>query len=169
MPIFEREIPIDISGLGIILHSPDAARHIAPGEDYFTANYSTETAVQRHVQVGSIIGFGTGSPGRFRLRIREGYPAPDRINGCRYRLRLGLVCSGGRVCVRDLYELMDWNPDCPSERMFDLADGIYHVTLCSNPPESGIIGDDQLIWLFLQQLPEFPALAREGIPTLWTE
>jgi hypothetical protein len=61
---------------------------------------------------------------------------------------------------------MDWQPECPAEQTIELNDGFYHVTLCSDAPESGILGDNQTIDVFFQKLEAFPTLAKHGIPTL---
>ncbi len=134
--------------------------------DYLTSNYTTEKQVQKHIQKGDIVGFSTGSSGVFLLRIHSGYPDNEYLQHCEYKLRLGLECRGGIVCFRDLYELLDWRQDCPNEQSISLPDGYYHVTLCSNSPESGILGDDQTIDVYLQPVENFPRLAKEGVPTL---
>jgi hypothetical protein len=130
MSVDGREMTLEISGLGIVFHSPQAASHIAEGEQYLESNYTTEKQVQSHIQKGSIVGFGTGTPGTFILRFHTGYPDEAFLQGSDFKLRLGLDCRGGRVCFRDLYELMDWRADCPPERTLELEDGCYHVTLC---------------------------------------
>jgi hypothetical protein len=61
---------------------------------------------------------------------------------------------------------MDWAAEFPPEQSIQLGPGIYHVTLMSDLPTSGVLGDDQEIDVYFQALDEFPALAREGIPTL---
>ena len=43
-----------------------------------------------------------------------------------------------------------------------------HVTLCSDSPASGVLGDKQEIFVYLQKLPELPKLAKHGIPSLCT-
>lgn len=55
-----RTIEMDVVGLGIVFHSPRAAAHIAEGEDYLAENYSDDRGVQKHIQAGSIVGFGAG-------------------------------------------------------------------------------------------------------------
>ncbi|RBP41172.1 hypothetical protein DES53_1071 [Roseimicrobium gellanilyticum] len=159
-------ITLDISGLGIIMYSPAHAAHIAQDEDYFTANYWRESDVQRHIQKGTIVGFGTGSSGRFKLDFFEGYPTDARIEEAEFKYRLGLVVTGGKICIRDLYDLMRWSVACPESQILTLKDGIYHVTLCSDSPASGILGDDQRIEIYLQPMAEFPAIATTGIPSL---
>lgn len=169
MNIEGKQIILDIVGLGIVFHSPFFAEHIAEGTDFLTSNYSNEEQVQSHIQMGSIVGFGTGSPGTFVLNFYSGYPANSKLLECKFKLRLGLVCSGGVVVFRDLYELTDWNAECAPDHILQLDDGFYHVTLCSNIPASGIVGDNQVIDLYLQKLAEFPKLAKQGVPTLCME
>lgn len=166
MDIEGRTIKLQIAGLGIVFYSPASAAHITEGENYFAAHYKTDEQVQPHIQEGSLVGFATGSPGDYELRFHEGYPTEKFVRESTFKLRLGLRCSDGVVCFRDLYDLFEWSAECPPAQMLTLPDGIYHVTLCSNVPRSGIIGDNQEIHVYLQLLDRFPALAREGVPTL---
>lgn len=162
----EREVRLDIQGLGIVMYSPSFANHIQPGENYLRTNYSNGSLVQPHIQAGTIVGFGTGSPGTYTLRLRGGYPDERTLAGSEFKLRLGLQVVDGVVCFRDLYDLMDWTPVCPPAQRIDLANGYYHVTLCSSTPPSGVLGDEQVILVFLQPLTAMPALAGSGIPNL---
>ncbi len=157
---------LEISGLGIILYSPKHAEGIELGSDYFSSSYLSEEAVQAHTQKGTIVGFATGTPGRFHLEFFIGYPPAEILAGADHTLRLGLHCVGGQVCFRDLYDLMDWDPDCPKEQTIELTDGYYHITLRSNTPVSGVLGDNQKIDVYLQPLEKFPDLAKQGIPKL---
>jgi hypothetical protein len=166
MTVEGTEMTLDIAGLGIVFHSPVFAEHIADGADYFGSNYTTEEQVQAHIQKGTLVGFCTGSPGTFVLRFHDGYPHESALHESEFKLRLGLHCKGGVVCFRDLFELIEWHVECPPDRIFHLDDGFYHVTLRSNSPASGIIGDNQVIDFYLQRLAEFPKLAKQGIPTL---
>lgn len=162
----ERELTLEIQGLGIVMYSPSSARHIQAGEDYLSQKYLNGEQVQPHIQAGSLVSFGTGSPGTYRLRFRDGYPGESLLSRSQARLRLGLHVVDGLVYFRDLYDLMDWNPVCPDGQTLELANGYYHVTLCTSRPASGVIGDDQLVLVYLQPLPEMPALAKTGIPSL---
>lgn len=161
-----KEIVLDISGMGIICYSPSFAEHIEEGSDYLKSNYTTEKQVQSHIQKGTIVGFGTGSPGTFVLRFHSGYPDEGYLHRCEFKLRLGLHCVGGVVCFRDLFDLLQWHANCPPGQVLELEDGFYHVTLCSDLPESGILGDNQEIEVYLQKLDAFPRLATQGVPTL---
>ncbi len=166
MAVYESSISLDIAGIGIIFYSPVFAEHITEDYDYLEASYTSDEQVQAHIQKGTIVGFGTGSPGTFILRFHSGYPHESLLQGSDFRLRLGLNCVGGKVCFRDLYDLMSWYPDCPEDQVLKLEDGIYHVTLCSSLPDSGIIGDHQEIHVYLHPLDSFPRLSSVGIPVL---
>jgi hypothetical protein len=166
MSIDGKEIVLNISGMGIIFYSPQFAQCIAEGNDYLTSNYTSEQQVQCHIQRGSIVGFGTGSPGTFILRFHPGYPDEGYLQNCEFKLRLGLHCVGGLVCFRDLFDLLQWHANCLPSQVLELDDGFYHVTLCSNMPESGVLGDNQEILVYLEKLDTFPRLSKQGIPTL---
>lgn len=160
------EINLDIAGLGIVFYSPEHVAHITDGEDYFEHHYSTADQVQRHIQAGSIVGFGVGSPGRYSIRLFKGYPSIAMLNRSEFKLRLGLQVGGGLVCFRDLYSLICWHGECPPDQIAPLENGVYHVTLCSDLPASGRLGDGQVIHFYLNKLDRFPALRTEGIPML---
>lgn len=156
---------IDVTGLGIIMYSPSSAAHIAEGQDYLTEHYWDDDDVQEHIQAGTIVGFGTSSPGTFVLRCHAGYPDDGRLAAAGFKLRLGIRCDG-IVVFRDLYDLTDWIGQYPSDQAISLPAGIHHVTLASDLPASGVLGDHQIIDVYFQPLREFPALARQGVPTL---
>ncbi|MGA9998452.1 MAG: hypothetical protein WBP93_23765 [Pyrinomonadaceae bacterium] len=162
----EKTIRVQASGPGIILYSPYAVAHISEGEDYLTTHYMNEQEVQEHIQQGTLVGFGTGSPGDFIIHIRHGYPDEQTLQDADCKLRLGIHVQDHTVCIRDLFDLMDWTAECPPEQQFELEDGYYHITLHSNRPESGILGDNQIIWMYFNKLPSMPALSTQGVPTL---
>jgi len=166
MTLEGKDIALTIAGMGIIMYSPVFAEHISEGEDYFTSHYSDERSVQEHIQKGTIVGFATGSPGIYVLKFHSGYPDDDLLKACDYKYRLGLTVSGGFICVRDLFDLIQWARECPQSHRLILDDGYYHVTLCSNRPPSGILGDNQVIDVYMQKLDRFPELLKEGIPSL---
>ncbi|HZZ77950.1 MAG TPA: hypothetical protein VFE62_05510 [Gemmataceae bacterium] len=145
-----REIEIDVSGLGIILYSPRHAAHIAEGFDYLRSSYRTLKQVQAHLQDGTIVAFYTGSPGIFFLTLHDGPPPTNRLSQCEFKLQLGLHCAGGQVNFRDLYDLMRWTSECPAEQTAQMLDGYYQVTLCSEMPESSIIGNNQSIDIYFE-------------------
>ena len=98
--------------------------------------------------------------------MREGYPDDQTLLDAEFRLRLGLHVVDGIVCFRDLYDLTDWDPACPDAQQAELANGYYEVTLCSSTPPSGVLGDGQVILVYLQRVAAMLDLARQGVPTL---
>jgi len=159
-------VKLEIQGLGIIFYSPFAAARVKEGEDYLSSHYSNAEDVGPHIRSGTIVGFGTGSPGTFVLRFFAGYPEPETVASLEFKLRLGIEIRDGTLCVRDLYDLLQWTGACPPEQTLSLDDGFYHVTLCGAVPASGILGDNQTILVYLNHLPAMPALKVDGIPTL---
>lgn len=159
-----KDIKLDISGLGIIMYSDFAISHIADGEDYFSSNYQTPQQVVKHIYEGTIVGFCTSSPGEFILKFRNGYPQETDLDSFEFKLRLGIEIRDGRICFRDLYDLMDWNPQCPEHQYIEVENGFYHITLCGNVPDTGIIGDNQEIYVYLNKLDSMPKLKYAGVP-----
>lgn len=161
-----KTITLDIAGPGIILYSPFAAAHIAEGEDYLSTHYSVEEQVQPHIQQGTLVGFGTSTPGAFTLNFLEGYPDERTLDDAEYKLRLGIHVKDGMICVRDLFDLLEWSAECPPGQTLEMKDGFYHLTLHSDRPASGILGDGQVISVYSKELPALPALNTQGVPTL---
>lgn len=159
-------IRLEIAGLGMICYSPPNASHIQRGENYLRGQYKSVEAVQAHLHSGSIVGFGTGSPGTYLLQLREGYPNQAEIDQHPFRLRLGVHCVDGTLVFRDLYSLIHWDPEYEPEQAVSLPRGYYHLTLLTAYPPDGVLGDNQVILVYLQQLNELPPVIVTGIPTL---
>jgi hypothetical protein len=161
-----REVAVEIRGLGLLLYSPPAVAHIAEGADYLQSHFWEPADVARHVMECQLTAFGTGSPGSFRLRFADGPPDEQVVQAAEFKLRLGLQVRDGTVCVRDLYDLMEWSAECPATQQIPLADGWYQLTVFSSPPPSGILGDGQVIEVALERVGRKPALRWEGVPSL---
>lgn len=162
---FREEISLEIDGLGIIIYSPHAVKHIEEDADYLTTNYLTAEQVAAHVNNGTIVGFATGSPGMYILKFRSGYPEENLLDSSDFVLRLGIQVSDESVYFRDLYDLMEWTFDCSDEQSLHLENGCYHITVFSDLPESGIRGDKQIINIYFNKLNEFPKIKYNGVPT----
>lgn len=65
-------ISLNISGLGIIMYSAPSVSHIRLEEDYLEGHYLEPEDVLRHVCAGTLVGFGTASPGKYILEINRG-------------------------------------------------------------------------------------------------
>ena len=161
-----REINVQISGLGFILYSPPAVRHIAEGSDYLETHFWEPEDVARHVMDCQLTAFGTGTPGAFRLRFHEGALDERALGAADFKLRLGLQVHDGVLCVRDLYDLMEWSADCPASQQLRMEDGWYRLTVYSSRPASGILGDDQVIDIHAEATREKPRLRWEDVPSL---
>jgi hypothetical protein len=161
-----REIAVDISGLGFILYSPPAVLHISEGSDYLEKHFSQPQDVARHVTDCQLTVFCTGTPGSFRLRFRDGQRDEQAVDAAEFKLRLGLEVHEGVICIRDLYDLMQWSAECPASQQLPMADGWYRLTVYSSRPASGILGDNQVIDIHLEAMREKPKLRWEGVPSL---
>lgn len=159
-------VVLEVAGLGFIFYSPFSAAEIQEGEDYLEVSFNDPSFVEAQAVEGRIVGVSTGSPGRFLLDFFWGYPSSEIMKDFEYKLRLGVEVRDRTLNVRDLYDLMRWSAKCPEEQSIALRDGFYHITLLSKDSESGILGDDQKILVFLNQLIEMPKLKFDGIPTL---
>ena len=69
----------------------------------------------------------------------------------------------------DLFWLSEWSGECPPEQILSIKPGYYHITLCTKRPDSGIWGDDQVIYVYLNRLDAMPELAWRGVPLLFNE
>lgn len=161
-----KSFELEIVGFGFIFCSPFSTSGVTEGEDYLESNFENPDQVEQQAREGKIVGVSTGTPGRFVFRVYEGYPPNEDLDSYRYKLRLGVEVRDRELQIRDLFDLMEWTDDCPSEQRIELDDGFYHITLMSNDPQSGILGDNQCISIYLQKLNEMPELNIRGVPTL---
>lgn len=164
--IYPDEITLSLGGFGIIFYSPQSVGHIAEGYDYFTNSYSSEVDVQAHIQAGTLVGFSVGESGEYALKFRAGYPDEDMTNKADFKYRLAVIVTDNKLVFRDMYDLTYWRPHDDESQVLHLGNGIYHVTLLTSIPQSGMIGDHQEIWVFFQKLETMPALSKVGMPYL---
>lgn len=160
-----KRIKLDISGLGVIIYSPFAVAHILENEDYLSRNYLEPGDVARHVNAGDLICFCTGSPGTYILECHDTEACPTAVHNAAFKLRLGIKVRDG-VFFRDVHDLMQWSQGLPHEACISLADGWYRVTVYTSPPESGIIGDNQRIFIHFVSTIDKPSFSWEGVPNL---
>ncbi|MDN6886172.1 hypothetical protein QMO14_21510 [Variovorax sp. CAN2819] len=159
-------IKLRITGMGVIFYSPFATEKIQEGEDYLSSNFENPDLVEAEALRGGIVGINLGTPGDFILNIYAGYPNEDHVTKSAYKLRAGIEVKDEIICVRDLFDLMNWSRNISERQIISLENGFYHMTFLSDEPSSGILGDDQIISLYLQRLEEMPKLKFNGIPTL---
>ena len=161
------ELPLD--GMGIVFYSDGAVKDLKEGYDYFQNEYSEPKQVAEHIKKGDVVGFCTGSGGNYTLKFRSGYPTIEIDEKYPIQIRLAINVEGDRIYIKDLFWLMDWYSDCPKEQQVEIEKGIYHITLCTVQPESGIWGDDQTIYVYLNRLDEMPQLTWQGVPQLYKD
>ncbi|MBU3075513.1 hypothetical protein [Clostridium estertheticum] len=159
-----KDIEIEISGLGIIMYSDFAVQSILEGEDYFIESYQTPQQVAKHVNEGSIVGFCTSSEGNYILKVRSGYPIQKKIEDAEFKITLGIEVRDKRICIRDLYDLMRWNKKCNYNQIIELDNGFYNVILYGDIPETNVIGDNQIIYVYLNRTDAIPDLRYDGVP-----
>ena len=165
----EKDIELCIDGMGIVFFSPKTTKDIPEGIDFFNQEYSAPADVSAHLKKGDVVGFCTRSGGDFTLKFREGYPDDGIINDYSVCARLGIEIKDDKLCMIDLFWLMEWSTECPKEQILNVAPGYYHITLCTKRPESGIWGDKQTIYVYLNKLDEMPELTWEGVPQLFNQ
>ena len=167
MNFIEKDMYIRTDGMGIVMYSPQTVAGIPEGYDYFKHEYSVPSRVAEHLRKGDMVGFCTGSGGNYKLKIREGYPSSEIDEEYPIAIRLGIDVQDDKICFIDLFWLMEWSDECPAEQILNIEKGYYHVTLLTQRPASGIWGDDQTIYVYLNKLPEMPKLAWQGVPQLF--
>jgi hypothetical protein len=118
------------------------------------------------VNACTLPGFCTGSPGRYLVSVFSGIPPTGAVESAQFALRLGIEVRGGRIHFRDLYDLMRWNPKTPDAQVVSFEDGFYAVTVLSSLPSSGIAGEAQQIYIYLEATTSKPTLNWDGVPLL---
>lgn len=164
--ITEKDMEITIDGMGLVLYSSEVMAHVSEGENFFEKEFSTPQKVAEHIGKGDIVGFSTGTGGDFNIKIREGYPDSTLAGQFPISIRLAIEVKGNKLSIIDLFWLMDWCDDVPKEQQVSVKEGIYHLTVLTRKPQSGIWGDTQDIYIFMNKLDEMPKLSWEGIPQL---
>lgn len=166
MDIIRNNIRMSIDGMGLIICSAHTAKSISEGEDYLNNEYAAPEQVDKHIRQGDMVGFCTGSGGDYNCRFLSGYPTDDVCHNYPTMIRLAIRVKGGQIQIRDLFDLAEWSQVCPEEQTIDISDGIYHLTVCTARPKSGIIGDNQEILIYLNQLDDMPLIVHNGVPQL---
>ena len=165
MKFKEKDIHLTIDGMGIVFYSPETNKNIPEGCN-FLEEYSTPEDVAKHIKKGDVVGFCTGSSGNFTLKFKEGYPDEKLLTEYPVAIRLGIDIQDEKLCVIALFWLSEWSTECPLEQILPIDPGYYHITLCTRKPDSGIWGDKQTIFVYLNKLDSMPELAWAGVPLL---
>ncbi|WP_026652756.1 hypothetical protein [Butyrivibrio proteoclasticus] len=161
-----KQISLSTDGAGFVIYSPESI--VFPeGADFFSQEFDTPQKVAEHIRKGDIVGINTGSAGEYNIAVKSGYPSAEILEQYPVAIRLALVVKGGKVAIIDLLWLTEWSDEVPEEQLIDIADGIYHVTVMTRKPDSGIWGDNQEIYMFFNSIDEMPELKWTGVPYLF--
>jgi len=164
-----KTINLSITGLGFIIYSPFAVAHIAEGEDYFSNHHMYADQIVEHTNKGTIVDIATGTPGDFILHLFQGIPDYQETDEQRIMLQLGLKVRSCEVHIRDVYDLMAWTRQPPSEQVVTLEDGFYSLIVDSRRPESGVWGDYQVVNMYFEPTFELPIFDYNDFPLLYKE
>ena len=163
------QINLEIVGLGIIFYSPYAVKSIREGEPYLMRHYNEPQDVLEHIYKGSIVGFCTGSPGKYVLNIFQNEkPKIEKLNPD-YAIKLCIKVEDGEIFFRDLYALLRWSEECSDDCKVKMENGNYEVIVCSWLPQSGKRGDNQQINIYFIAKSELPKLRYIGVSFLGDE
>lgn len=161
-----QRINILLDGMGLVFYSPFAVKKISEGEDFLMSHLWEPKDVMKQVESCKIVPVCTGSPGYYIIDCFEGLPDQSYLEHFQYVLQLGIIVRDDTVCIRDLFDFMNWTSDCPEEQKIHLKSGYYVMTICSSTPKSGITGDHQSIQLHFLEVSSFPATRYPGVPLL---
>ena len=163
-----RDVYLSTDGMGIILYSDEIGKKYKNGDDVFKLlNYENPKQVASHIQKGDIVGFCTGSSGEYIIKFREGYPNHDVKEKYPISIFMGIVVSGGSINVIDLFDMFEWETCCAEEQKVYVEDGAYEMILCTRQPKSGIYGDNQEIYIYLNKVDKMPKVSWTTVPQLY--
>ena len=123
----EKDIFLEITGMGFIVYADFAVKKIKKGEDFLSAHYQRPEDVAKEVNEGRIIGICTGTPGTYILKVREGFPCDELSDNTKLKRRLSIKVKGGCIHIKDLYDLMDWDDVCDDSQTVKMDDGFYTI------------------------------------------
>ena len=131
-----KDMILSPTGMGIIFYSEGAVKDIPSGEDFLNKEYWDAQNVGDHIRKGDIVAICTGCDSEeYELRFRSGYPDDEIAEKYPAHLRLFIEVMGNEINVADLYDLMDWQNDCPKEQQIEVEPGFYHLTFSGEQPK----------------------------------
>lgn len=161
------EKDIEIEGMGIVFHSGGILKTHFNGYDFLNEEFWNPKDVAKHVKKGDITALCTGSPGLYHLKFKKGYPTTEELRPYAAAARIGIIIDTGKLYIRDLYDLEEWDCDCNNAINITLENGIYIVTAVEDrisDEEFYQFGQD--IQLFLERVETMPTLNWDGVPML---
>ncbi len=166
----DKEMRLQIDGMGIVLYSAKTMDSVEPGYDFLEQEFTEPQQVAEHIMKGDITGFCTGTGGDFDLKFIMRGPTAEEENSFPLAIRLGLEVRGGSIQFCDLFWLSSWNSsNFPEEQVLPMEDGFYELTVCTRCPDSGYWGDEQTICIYFRKTESMPKLKWAGVPMLFTD
>ncbi len=131
-----KDMMLSPTGMGIIFYSEGAVKDIPIGEDFLNKEYGDAQKVGDHIRKGDIVAICTGCDSEeYELRFRSGYPDDEIAEKYPAHLRLFIEVVGNEINVADLYDLMDWQNNCPKGQQIEVEPGFYHLTFSGEEPK----------------------------------
>lgn len=161
------EIDLDIAGIGLIIYSEAELPNISIGSDFLQSQFMTEDQIFHFLQLGKLMGISTGTPGFFLIKCFIVDSADETNSHSSEFIAHGYVfVSDQSVCIRDLYDLMEWQAELNERQKVNLPNGHYHVVVTSRTPETGILGDNQVVHIYFIKKNSVHVLDFTGIPAI---
>lgn len=162
----EKDIILELESMGFIIFSDNAVAKIKKGEDFLSTHYWKPEDVANEVNSGGILGVCVGEPGTYIIKVREGIPCDEIRDNIKLKRRLSIKVSDGKVYFGDLYSLACWRDTYAQheERSIKLDNGYYTILLAGNIPNTGLRGDNQIIYMYFIRDAEFKETKYQGVP-----
>lgn len=146
---FNKKEEIEIDGLGFIIYSEGATNHIKENENYLENSFTRGKDVIGSINRGEIIGISTGSSGECVFEFREGEPKPNFYENHDFAFQVPLNVEGGKIIIRDLYDLLNWTKEVPSNQVLEVEDGLYSIIVVGSLQDVDYCLRTKDIYLFL--------------------
>lgn len=163
----EKDIVLELESMGFIIFSKYAVAKIEKGEDFLSTHYWKPEDVAKEVNSGGILGVCVGGPGTYIIKVREGMPCDELRDNTKLKRRLSIKVSDEHVYLEDLYSLacwMDTYAQYDEERSIKIDNGYYTILMAGNIPNTGLRGDNQIIYMYFIRDADFKETQYQGVP-----
>jgi hypothetical protein len=158
---FSKVFDIDVDGATLFLFHPEDLSHTT---DWPIDWYMQSAAWKAHSKAGTLIAWGTGEDGVFRVRITDGGATRDEKAHIGDRWKFLCTVRRGRLLLDNGDALAaDSGPHSPAtdaSPWIDIANGIYHIEVSALDTEENDALPDYLVQVRPARGPT-PALARK--------
>lgn len=166
---FNKKEEIEIDGLGFIIYSEGAISHINEGENYLESHFMDGEEVVDSINKGEIIGISTGSSGECVFEWIEGEPKPEFYESHDFAFQVPINVTGGKIIIRDLYDLADWTKEPPVNQVLEIEDGLYSIIVVGSLQSVDYCLRTRDIYLFIVRDEDAFLAQWDTIPSLFNE